>query len=87
MGTLSFQFPTGDGAACQVAASMLAAGHMFPAQLSKHHGRPLTASTQELYRVKTKPKIVPVDKDDCRRLVAAESRTGKSLPRLQHGRW
>ena len=87
MGTLSFQLPTGDGAACQVAASMLAVGHLFPAQLSKHHGCPLTASTQELYRVKTKPKIVPVDKDDCRRLVAAESSVGKSLPRLQDGRW
>jgi hypothetical protein len=66
MGTLSFQFPTGDGAACQVAASMLAAGHLFPTQLSKHHGHPLTASTQELQSIKTKPKIEPVDKDDCR---------------------
>jgi hypothetical protein len=47
----------------------------------------LTASTQELYRVKTKPKIVPIDKDDCQRLVAAESRAGKSLPRLQDDRW
>jgi hypothetical protein len=50
MATLSFQFPTGDDAACQlsvVAASRLADGHLFPAQPPKHR-----ASTQELQSTK-----------------------------------